>query len=93
MFLLGVVPRRLHRGGQGVTNDQRVRRCCLCQDTTSSAIEASSEVGADGRKRQWPAYVPPTHPNPHMFIQPSAADTGPNGLVIDASACHLVLSH
>lgn len=53
-------------------------------DTTSSAIEPSSEVGAGGRKRQWPAYVPPAHPNPHMFIQPSAADKGPNSLPVQA---------
>ncbi|XP_077519531.1 uncharacterized protein LOC144129350 isoform X2 [Amblyomma americanum] len=51
----------------------------------TSSIEPSSEAagngGGGGRKRQWPAYVPPTHPNPHMFIQPAAgADKGPNGL-------------
>lgn len=50
----------------------------------SSSVEPSSELGGGGgggnRKRHWPAYVPPTHPNPHMFIQPANADKGPNGL-------------
>ncbi|XP_070391904.1 uncharacterized protein [Dermacentor albipictus] len=49
----------------------------------SSSVDPSSELGGTGggnRKRHWPAYVPPTHPNPHMFIQPANADKGPNGL-------------
>lgn len=57
---------------------------CLLQEVSSS-VEPSSELGGGGgggnRKRHWPAYVPPTHPNPHMFIQPTNADKGPNGLV------------
>ncbi|KAL1416877.1 hypothetical protein MTO96_027470 [Rhipicephalus appendiculatus] len=56
----------------------------------SSSVEPSSELGGGGgggggggnRKRHWPAYVPPTHPNPHMFIQPANADKGPNGLLL-----------
>ncbi|KAH8026278.1 hypothetical protein HPB51_017816 [Rhipicephalus microplus] len=48
----------------------------------SSSVEQSSELGGGGgnRKRHWPTYVPPTHPNPHMFIQPANADKGLNGL-------------
>ncbi|XP_077560262.1 uncharacterized protein LOC144175084 isoform X2 [Haemaphysalis longicornis] len=76
-----------HSNMSAAPMERRFEDAALTQlsDTTSSAIEASSEVGADGRKRQWPAYVPPTHPNPHMFIQPSAADTGPNGLPVQAT--------
>lgn len=31
-----------------------------------------------GCKRQWPAYVRPAHPNPHMFIQPACLEKVPN---------------
>ncbi|CAN7998690.1 unnamed protein product [Ixodes hexagonus] len=47
-------------------------------DVPQSASPSESPVAAPsegaGSKRQWPAYVRPAHPNPHMFIQPACLE-------------------